>query len=91
MNSLQQLVAIFGDVLQQQLFPALEQELGPLTERMQEFVRALALVGRDGFVAVRRGRGRRPHDRSSVARAFLAKSDLPPAAYPSAVGALGAR
>jgi hypothetical protein len=74
MNSLQQLVAIFGDVLQQQLFPALEQELGPLSERMQEFVRALALVGLDGFVAVRRGRGRRPHDRSSIARAFLAKA-----------------
>ena len=70
MSSLQQLVAIFGDVLQQQL----EQELGPLTERMQEFVRALALVGLDGFVAVRRCRGRRPHDRRSIARAFLAKA-----------------
>lgn len=74
MNSLQQLATIFGDVLQQQLFPALEQELGPLSERMQEFVRALALVGLDGFVAVRQGRGRRPHDRSSIARAFLAKA-----------------
>jgi len=74
MNSLQQLVAIFGDVLQQQLFPALEQELGPISDRMQEFVRALALVGLDGFVVVRGGRGRRPHDRSSIARAFLAKA-----------------
>jgi hypothetical protein len=76
LNSLQQLVAIFGDVLQQQLFPALEQELGPISERMQEFIRALALVGLDGFVVVRRGRGRRPHDRSSIARAFLAKAIL---------------
>jgi hypothetical protein len=74
MNSLQQLAAIFGNVLQQQLFPALEQELGPISERMQEFVRALALVGLDGFVTIRRGRGRRPHDRSSIARAFLAKA-----------------
>lgn len=74
MNSLQQLAAIFGDVLQRRLFPAMEQELGPLSERMREFVRALALVGLDGFVAVRRGRGRRPHDRSSIARAFLAKA-----------------
>ncbi len=74
MNSLQQLVAMFGDVLQQQLFPALEEELGPLSERMEEFVRALAWVGLDGFVAVRHGRGRRPHDRSSIARAFLAKA-----------------
>ena len=74
MNSLQQLVAIFGDVLQRQLFPALEQELGFLGERMQEFIRALALVGLDGYVAVRHGRGRRPHDRSCIARAFLAKA-----------------
>ena len=74
MNSLQQVAAMFGDVLQQQLFPALEEELGPLSERMQEFVRALALVGLDGFVAVHCGRGRRPHDRSRIARAFLAKA-----------------
>jgi len=76
MNSLQQLVSIFGNVLQQQLFPALERELGPLSERMREFVRALALVGLDGFVVVRRGRGRRGPDRSSIARAFLAKAIL---------------
>lgn len=74
MNSLQQLATIFGNVLQQQLFPALEEKVGPMSERMQEFVRALALVGLDGFVAVRRGRGRRPHDRSNIARAFLAKA-----------------
>ena len=74
MNSLQQVVTVFGDILQQQLFPALEQELGPLSERMQEFVRALALVGLDGMVVVRGGRGRPAHDRSNIARAFLAKA-----------------
>jgi hypothetical protein len=74
MYSLQQMFGMFGDALQQQLFPALQEELGPFSERMQEFVRALALVGLDGFVGVRHGRGRRPHDRSSIARAFLAKS-----------------
>lgn len=74
MNSLQQLAGIFGDVLQQRLFPALEQDLGPLSDRMQEFVRALALLGMDGFVTAPRGRGRRPHDRSNIARAFLAKA-----------------
>jgi hypothetical protein len=74
MTSLQQLAGIFGDILQQQLFPALEEKFGQLSERMQEFVRALALLGLDGFVVVRRGRGRRPHDRSSIARAFLAKA-----------------
>jgi hypothetical protein len=74
MNSLQQLVGIFGQVLQQQLFPALEEALGPLSDRMEEFVRALALLGLDGFVTVHHGRGRRPEDRSCIARAFLAKA-----------------
>jgi Transposase DDE domain/Transposase domain (DUF772) len=74
MNSLQQVASIFGNILQQQLFPALEEELGLLTDRMQEFVRALALVGLDGFVVVWHGPGRPPHDRSSIARALLAKA-----------------
>jgi hypothetical protein len=74
MNSLQQLVATFGEILQGQLFPCLERELGPPSERMQEFVRAVALVGLDGFVEVRRGRGRPAHNRSNMARAFLAKA-----------------
>jgi hypothetical protein len=74
MNSLPQVAAIFGNLLQQQLFPALKDQFGPLSERMQELVRALALVGLDGFVVVRRGRGRRGHDRSCIARAFLAKA-----------------
>jgi len=45
-----------------------------MSERMEEFVRALALVGLDGFVVARGGRGRPPHDRSCIARAFLAKA-----------------
>jgi hypothetical protein len=76
MNSLQQVVGIFGEVLQQRLFPALEQEFGILSEPMQEFVRALALVGLDGFVPARRGPGRPRRDRSNIARAFLAKAIL---------------
>jgi hypothetical protein len=74
MNSLLQLFGTFGQILQKHLFPALQEELGPLSERMQEFVRALALLEMDGFVAVRHGRGRPAHDRASVARAFLAKA-----------------
>ncbi len=74
MNSLLQVVGIFGDVLQNKLFPSLSEELGAMSERMEEFVRALALVGLDGFVVMRQGRGRRPHDRSNIARALLAKA-----------------
>lgn len=75
MNSLlQSLVQSFGSILQKQLFPALKEELGPLSEHHQQFVRALALLGLDGFVSVRHGRGRPAHDRANVARAFLAKA-----------------
>ena len=74
MNSLQHLIGTFGNILQQQLFPALQEELGPLSSRMEEFVRALALLGLEGFVTVRLGPGRPRHDRVCIARAFLAKS-----------------
>jgi hypothetical protein len=74
MNSLTDLLGTFGRILQNQLFPVLEEELGPLSDHHQDFVRALALLEMDGFVAVRQGRGRPPHDRACIARAFLAKA-----------------
>ena len=75
MNSLLQfLTQSFAPILQSQLFPILREQLGPLSERHEQFVRALAMLQLDGFVAVRQGRGRRPHDRASMARAFLAKA-----------------
>jgi len=74
MFSLQNLFGTFGNILQDHLFPVMEQELGPLSERSQEFVRALALLQMDGFVAVQHGRGRPAHDRACIARAFLAKA-----------------
>ena len=74
MNSLHNILGSFGQILQQQLFPSLEKELGPLGTRHAAFVRALALLQMDGFVALRHGRGRRPHDRACIARAFLAKA-----------------
>jgi hypothetical protein len=74
MNSLLQLLGTFGQILQNQLFPVLKEELGEMSEHHEQFVRALALLQMDGFVAVRRGRGRPPHDRAKLARAFLAKA-----------------
>ena len=75
MNSLLQfLTGTFGPVLQNQLFPALKEELGSMSERHEQFVRALAMLQLDGFVAVSHGRGRPARDRASLARAFLAKS-----------------
>lgn len=75
MNSLlQYLVQSFGPILQTQLFPALQKELGPMSEHHEQFVRALAMLQLDGFVIVHHGRGRPAHDRASLARAFLAKA-----------------
>jgi hypothetical protein len=74
MHSLLQVLAGFGRVLQGHLFPALEAELGALSDLQQKLVRTLAMLQLDGFVAVRHGRGRRPHDRGAIARAFVAKA-----------------
>jgi hypothetical protein len=74
MNSLLHLLGTFGQILQNQLFPRLKEELGEMSEHHEQFVRALALLQMDGLVAVRRGRGRPAHDRAKVARAFLAKA-----------------
>ena len=75
MNSLLQfLTQSFGPILRTQLFPALQEALGPMSGYHEQFVRALAMLQLDGFVTVRHGRGRPAHDRASVARAFLAKA-----------------
>jgi len=74
MNSLLQVLGRFGQILQNHLFPPLREELGEMSKHHEEFVRALALLQMDGLVTVRRGRGRQPHDRAKIARAFLAKA-----------------
>jgi Transposase DDE domain/Transposase domain (DUF772) len=74
MNSLLHLLGTFGQICQDQLFPRLEEELGDMSEHHRQLVRALALLELDGFAAVRSGRGRPPHDRAKIARAFLAKA-----------------
>ena len=74
MNSLRQVLGAFPHILQQHLFPIVEAEVGPLGERYQQLVSALALLQLDGFVTVQHGRGRPSHDRANIARAFLAKA-----------------
>src|SRR6202140_5754472 len=74
MNSITAFLGTFSRLLQGQLFPVLTEELGPLGDRHQAFVRALALLQLDGFVARRGGPGRPAYDRASVARAVLAKA-----------------
>jgi hypothetical protein len=79
MNSLLHVLNTFGQIVQGQLFPVLREELGEMSKHHQQFVRALVVLEMDGFVGIRQGRGRRPHDRLKIARAFLAKAvfDIP--------------
>jgi hypothetical protein len=74
MPSLLQLLSQFSNVLQGDLFPAMEEALGLMSNTQQRFVKTLGLLDLDGFVAVRHGRGRKPHDRAAIARAFVAKA-----------------
>jgi hypothetical protein len=74
-SSLLQTLTQFGNILQGWLWPRLEEELGSLTAKQEQLVRVLGLLGRDGWIAPRRGRVRRPRrDRVAIARAFVAKA-----------------
>ena len=60
-----------------ELFPWLEESLGPLGERYQRLVRVLELVRVEEWLPYNRGwRGRPLEDRAALARAFLAKAVL---------------
>jgi Transposase DDE domain/Transposase domain (DUF772) len=74
MTNLLQMIGIFGANLPDRLFPALEEDLGPLSRLHEQFVAALALLQLEGTVEVRTGRGRPGHDRAMIARAFVAKA-----------------
>jgi hypothetical protein len=49
MNSLLHLIGTFGQILQNQLFPVLKEELGGMSEHHEQFVRALAVL-QNGWV-----------------------------------------
>jgi hypothetical protein len=74
MPRLLQFLSQFGQILQNQLFPALREELGTMSQQHQKLVRTLAMLEIDGFVMVRHGRGRPGHDRGAIARGFVAKA-----------------
>lgn len=65
----------FGAILQNHLFPAITEELGPLSSKQEQLIQTLALLELEGFTGSRRGSvGRPPHDRAAIARAFVAKA-----------------
>jgi hypothetical protein len=61
--------------IQGSLFPWLIEELGPLTKKQQELVTTLEIVRIEEFIYSSRGfPGRPPKDRTTIARAFVAKA-----------------
>jgi hypothetical protein len=75
MNRILHVLTTFGDVLQRHLFPALEEEIGPLSQKHRSFVEVLGLLEMDRYVEVgQRRRGRPAHRRANILRAFVAKA-----------------
>ena len=62
--------------IQYSLFPWLEEDLDPLTEKEQRFVQTISLMDLPKHMAQYRwqGKGRMRKDRISIAKAFIAKA-----------------
>ncbi len=78
--SLREMLSDYWCAFQQELFPRLEGELGPMGERYELFVAVLELVRVEAPLPYFRGQvGRPEEDRAALARAFIAKAvfDIP--------------
>ena len=78
--SLREMLSDYWYAFQQELFPRLESDLGPLGERYELFVAVLELVRVEALLPYFRGQvGRPEEDRAALARAFIAKAvfDVP--------------
>ena len=73
--SLREMLSDYWYAFQQELFPRLESDLGPMGERYELFVAVLELVRVEALLPHFRGRvGRPEEDRAALARAFMAKA-----------------
>ena len=73
--SLREILSNYWFVFQRELFPALEEEIGPLGERYELFVTVLEFVRVERFLASFYALPGRPQeDRAALARAFIAKA-----------------
>ena len=60
--------------IQSNLFPFLEEELGPMTEKQQKLVSILEIIRIEDSIIQQYSTGRPPADRKAIARAFVAKA-----------------
>lgn len=69
------LFSSFWDCIQTSLFPYLEEELGPLTEKQKKLITLLEIIRIEEYITdVPALRGRKKKDRKAFARAFAAKA-----------------
>jgi hypothetical protein len=63
-------------IIQRQLFPMLEEEIGPLSDKEQRFVQIVGLCHPERFMSSFQWAliGRKPEDRLPLAKAFIAKA-----------------
>jgi hypothetical protein len=68
-------LSLWANCLQRQLFPALEEELGPLSDSEHKFVRVVELVDLSRLIKPYAWKliGRKPASRLALAKAFIAK------------------
>lgn len=64
----------FAHVLQQELFPALAEEIGPSSERQKLFIAACVMIPCQRFLPCGKRTGRPTKSRLALAHAFLAKT-----------------
>ena len=60
--------------IQSNLFPFLEEELGPMTDKQQKLVSILEIIRIEDSITYTYKIGRPPADRKAIARAFVAKA-----------------
>ena len=74
---LRETLSNYWNTIQGNLFPWLEEELGPLSDKLRQLITVLEVAGVEGFVQQWPGLpGRPPSDRAALARAFIAKAVL---------------
>jgi len=74
LNSLLQLLSQYGNILQTQIFPVLQEGAGELDEGHQRFIGILTVLHLDRFTESQCGPGRPAASRANIARAFVAKA-----------------
>jgi hypothetical protein len=74
LNSLLQLLSQYGNILQTEIFPVLQEGTGEWDESHRRFVRILTVLHLDRYTDSQWGPGRPAASRANIARAFVAKA-----------------